>query len=26
VEKVEIKGWDKAKLGMFPKELKSTDA
>jgi len=25
VEKVEIKGWDKAKLGMSPKELKSTD-
>jgi len=25
VEKVEIKGWDKAKLGMSPKELKNTD-
>jgi len=25
VEKVEIQGWDKAKLGMSPKELKNTD-
>jgi len=25
VEKVEIQGWDKAKLGMSPKELKNID-
>jgi len=25
VEEVEIQGWDKAKLGMSPKELKNTD-
>jgi len=25
VEKVEIQGWDKAKLGMSPKEFKNID-